>query len=178
MGSYYHSYYGGRYRPFYGGYHGYYPYHRSSFYFGASLYFGWPYYYSGWWPYGWAGYYGYPGYYTTYYAPYYGYRDAAPESPPPRDEGRRFDSDRTCAALRADTADRDSGRVRLEVRPEDASVYVDDDYCGSAREARFLALAPGRHVIELVRPGFEIARREVDVASGEKRDVLVELRRP
>jgi hypothetical protein len=184
-GGYYHSYHGGRYRPYhYGGYYGHYrPYGHSSFYFGASLYLGWPYYYSGWWPYGWAGYYyGYPRYYTSsyapYYAPYYGYRDDAPEAPPPRDEGRRFEPDRTCAALRPDAVDRDAGRVRLEVRPDDASVYVDDGYCGSAREARFLTLPSGRHMIELVRPGFAIANREVDVVTGERGDVLVELQRP
>jgi hypothetical protein len=33
-------------------------------------------------------------------------------------------------------------------------------------------------VIELVRPGFEVARHEVDVVRGETSDVLVELRRP
>jgi hypothetical protein len=64
------------------------------------------------------------------------------------------------------------------VRPEDASVYVDDDFCGSAAEARFLTLAPGRHTIELVRPGFGVARREADVVTDETVDVLVELQRP
>jgi hypothetical protein len=39
-------------------------------------------------------------------------------------------------------------------------------------------LPPGRHIIELVRPGFPIARREVTVVAGESQDVLVELLRP
>jgi hypothetical protein len=70
------------------------------------------------------------------------------------------------------------GRIRLEVRPEDASVYVDDEFWGNARETKFVTLRSGRHSIELVRPGFEVARREVDVVRGETSDVLVELRRP
>ena len=71
-----------------------------------------------------------------------------------------------------------SGRIRLEVRPDDASVYVDDEFRGTAREARILSLPPGRHLIELVRPGFAVERREVTVVSGERQDVLVELLRP
>jgi hypothetical protein len=39
-------------------------------------------------------------------------------------------------------------------------------------------LPPGRHVIELVRPGFPTERRELTVVSGESQDVLVELLRP
>ena len=71
-----------------------------------------------------------------------------------------------------------TGRVRLEVRPDDATVYVDDEFWGSARESRSIALRAGRHSIELVRPGFAVVRREVDVARGETSDVLVELQRP
>ena len=171
-GYYGHGYYGGHY-PYYGGRYGYYyPYGRSSFYLG--LYYGWPYSYSGWWPYGGAGYYN-PG----YVAPYYAYGYDPPEPLPANDNGRPYASDRTtCAAARPDAAGGDTGRVRLEVRPDDASVYVDDGFCGSAREARFLTLQAGRHAIELVRPGFAIERREVEVARGETSDVLVELQRP
>jgi hypothetical protein len=190
-GSYYHGSYGGHYGhhpyyPYYGGHYGYhYPYYgRSSFYFGLS--FGWPYYYAGWWPYAY-GY--YPGYSAPYYsspyysspyysAPYYYGHPYASASPPPSDEGRPYDADGTCRALRPEASEGDTGRVRLEVRPDDASVYVDDEFCGNARESRFLTLPPGRHSIELVRPGFEVARREADVVKGETVDVLVELQRP
>jgi PEGA domain len=180
-GSYYRGYYGGHYGghyPYYGGRYGYYyPYYgHSSWYFGLS--FGWPYYYSGWWPYGGAGYGYYPGYYAPNYGYGYGYGYDAPEPPPSVDAARPYGSERTCAALRADGRGGDSGRVRLEVRPDDASVYVDDEFCGNARESRFLSLPPGRHSIELVRPGFEVARREADVVTGETVDVLVELQRP
>jgi hypothetical protein len=39
-------------------------------------------------------------------------------------------------------------------------------------------LPPGRHLIELIRPGFAVERREVTVVIGESQDVLVELLRP
>jgi hypothetical protein len=87
-----------------------------------------------------------------------------PPPPPARDAERSYEGR--------------SGRVRLEVRPDDASVYVDDEFRGTAREARIMKLPPGRHVIELVRPGFATERREVTIVSGESQDVLVELRRP
>lgn len=179
-GSYYRGYHGGYYGGHYGRYpyygYGHYPYYRygyypyyghSSFYFGLS--FGWPYYYGGWWPYAYPAY----GYYPGYYPPYYGYGYGAREAPPSAEGEGPYRSERTCSALRGNGGD--TGRVRLEVRPEDASVYVDDQFCGSAPEARFLTLAPGRHAIELVRPGFEVARREADVVTGETVDVLVEL---
>jgi hypothetical protein len=157
--------YGGYYRPYYYGGYGYYGYYGP--YASLSFGFGWPYGYGygygGAWPYGWVS----SPPVVADAAPFYGY-DAPPEgyvepqeAPPP------------------DTASaRDAGRVRLEVRPDDASVYVDDQFRGTAAEARFLTLPPGRHVIELVRPGFTLVRREVEVVTGETSDVLVELHRP
>jgi hypothetical protein len=139
----------GGYPPYYHGhyYGGYYGYYRP--YWHASFYFGWPYYSYGWWPYG--------HYSPSYSVSYYPYREEPAEARPVE-------------------RSRDVGRVRLEVRPEDASVYVDDAFRGNGRETKFLTLRAGRHSIELVRPGFEVARREVDVVRGETSDVLVELR--
>ena len=65
-----------------------------------------------------------------------------------------------------------------EVRPDDASVYVDGAFRGSAAEASTLRLAPGRHRIEIVRPGYKTLEREVDIAPGETTGVKVELERP
>lgn len=70
------------------------------------------------------------------------------------------------------------GRLKLSVRPDDASVYVDGAFRGSAREASSLKLAPGRHRIEIVRPGFRTLEREVDVVPGETTDLTVELEKP
>lgn len=167
-GGHYGGYYGGGYyRPYYGGYGSYYGYAP---YLSASLYFGWPYYNS--WPYaaGTVGY-SYPSYSLGYAAPApvddsQGYGDDERPAPPAR------------VAQRAPAADRESGSLRLEVRPEDTSVYVDDDFRGTAREARSLRLPPGRHTIELVRPGYATEQRQVEVVTGQKQDVLVEMQRP
>ncbi len=70
------------------------------------------------------------------------------------------------------------GRLKLSVRPDDASVYVDGAFRGSAREASSLKLAPGRHRIELVRPGYRTVEREVDVAPGEANDLSIEMEKP
>ena len=136
------------YRPYYS-YYPYYPYY-SSYWPGVSLSFGWG--YGSSWPYDSDVYYGSPGYSVG----------AAP--PPAREAERSYEGP--------------TGRVRLEVRPDDASVYVDDEFRGTAREARIMRLPAGRHVIELVRPGFATERREVTVVSSESQDVLVELLRP
>jgi hypothetical protein len=69
------------------------------------------------------------------------------------------------------------GRLELKIRPEDASVYVDGAFRGSAREASSLKLAPGRHRIEIVRPGFRTHDREVDVVPGEATELTIELDR-
>jgi hypothetical protein len=55
------------------------------------------------------------------------------------------------------------GNVDLRVQPGDAAVYVDGDYRGTARRLQGLRLPPGRHRIELVRPGFRPLEREFDV---------------
>jgi hypothetical protein len=159
-----HGYYRGGhsyYRPYYG-YRPYYPYY--SYWPSVSLSFGWG--YGSTWPYYVGGYYGSPGYSVGVYAPDVaaGGDDGSAPPPPARDAGRSYEGR--------------SGRVRLEVRPEDTSVYVDDEFRGTAREARIMNLSPGRHRIELVRPGFAIEQREVTVVSGESQDVLVELLRP
>jgi hypothetical protein len=177
-GSHYYPGYGGHYghhghyAPYYRGhypYYSYYPYGYYRPYWSASFYFGWPYYYAGWWPYGY--------YSPSYYVSYYRHPSGAPEA----SAGERGASSEFAGVYVAPgplRSNRDVGRIRLEVRPEDASVYVDDEFWGSGRETKFLTLRSGRHTIELVRPGFEVARREVDVARGETTDVLVELRHP
>jgi hypothetical protein len=164
-------YYGGR---GYYGYRGYYPYYR-----------GYPY-YAGYYPYY------YPNYYPYY--PYYGYSpwgvslsvggpyfsasasyNAEPSysaSPsyeaPPREAvdppGRPSSSD-------------DTGRLRLDVRPADASVYVDDEFWGTAADTRSVRLRSGVHSIEVVRPGFATVRRDVAIVRGETRGFEVDLSR-
>ncbi len=71
-----------------------------------------------------------------------------------------------------------SGRLELTVRPDDASVYVDGAFRGSAREASSLKLPAGRHRIEIVRPGYRTHEQQVDIVPGETTDIKVELEKP
>jgi hypothetical protein len=151
--------YGRYYRPYYpyygyGGYYGWSGYYGSSF--GISVGFGSPYAYGYWgWPDG-----GYP-YAAAPATEVYVTREVPPRESVP-DIGRVPNT----------------GRIRLEVRPDDATVYVDDEFWGSAADSRLLTLRAGRHTIELVRPGFGVERRDVEVVPGTTSDVLVELPRP
>jgi hypothetical protein len=81
---------------------------------------------------------------------------------------------------------RDGGReenppgnvLRLIVRPADASVYVDGEFRGSGAQAGSLVLTPGRHRIEVVRPGYRTQDREVEVGPQASTELTVELERP
>ena len=193
-GSYWHG--GGHHRGYYKPYYGYRPYYGGYYrpYFSGSIYWGWPYYSSAWpyystWPY----YYSWPSYAGGYYAEGYyegaqrssrgayppdDYADDAAPAPYSYDDRSREPAPPRGGRAPAIAQLGESGQLRLEVRPEDTSVYVDDQFRGTAADARLLTLSPGRHAIELVRPGYGIERREVDVVKGERSDLLVELRRP
>lgn len=68
------------------------------------------------------------------------------------------------------------GTVRLDIRPSDASIYVDGAFRGTAR-LRSLRLPPGRHRIEVVRPGYRTLEQEVEVEPGRDVEVSFELER-
>src|SRR5262245_36026726 len=89
--------------------------------------------------------------------------------PPATDEGYRGDPQAPSG---------DQGMLRLNVRPEDASVYVDGEFRGTARQVRALPLPPGRHRVEVVWPGFRTFDHDVDVRPGRPADVEVEMERP
>jgi len=101
-----------------------------------------------------------------------------PESEARRDEEqeRRWSENEARAESQEMTAM--GGRLDLSIRPDDASVYVDGAFRGSAREASTLRLSPGQHRIEVVRPGFRTLEKQVDIAPGQTTDVKVELDRP
>lgn len=67
------------------------------------------------------------------------------------------------------------GRLRLDVEPEDASVYVDGAFRGTGREATSLSLAPGRHRVEVVRPGYRTDERDVEITLDEPTEISVRL---
>jgi len=71
-----------------------------------------------------------------------------------------------------------AGRLRLEVRPEDAHVYVDGRFRGSAGQSVELVLPPGRHRLEFVRPGYRPEEREVKIEAGRVATLALKLERP
>ncbi len=67
------------------------------------------------------------------------------------------------------------GSVRFEVRPSDASIYVDGKFRGTGRDLRSLELSAGSHRIEIVKPGYRTYERDVTVAAADFVDLSVEL---
>jgi hypothetical protein len=96
--------------------------------------------------------------------------DVRPEPPPPPEGGEP-------RAEAAPSPGEPLGEVRLRVRPEDATVYVDDEYRGTARDLQGLRLPPGHHRVELVRPGFRPLEREFDVEAGRTTDLALSMER-
>ena len=71
-----------------------------------------------------------------------------------------------------------AGELRLSVTPVDASVYVNGEFKGTGRDTTALSLAPGQHRVEVVRPGYRTAEREVEVGARGVAELSIELRRP
>lgn len=71
------------------------------------------------------------------------------------------------------------GRVRLDVEPDDASIYLDGQFVGTARDLaslrRGLLVEPGQHTVAVVRPGRESVEREFEVDPGEEIELDIEL---
>lgn len=71
------------------------------------------------------------------------------------------------------------GRLRLEVEPEDASVYLDGRFVGTGSELALmrsgLVVSPGEHKLSIVRPGRRAEEREFTVEPGEEVELAIEL---
>jgi PEGA domain len=67
----------------------------------------------------------------------------------------------------------------FDVSPEDAVVYVDDEYEGTAADLNALEnglrVPPGEHVVTVLRPGFHDSTVTVDVQAGKSTDIDVDL---
>ena len=72
-----------------------------------------------------------------------------------------------------------AGALRLRVSPDDAEVLIDGEFVATGRElARMqgpLVTQPGPHVVDVVAPGYESARRSVNLARGEVVELAIEL---
>ena len=72
-----------------------------------------------------------------------------------------------------------SGRLRLNVEPADASVYLDGRFVGTGidlqRSRNGLRLEPGEHRIAVVRPGHKAAEQQFTVAAGQEVELELNL---
>jgi hypothetical protein len=93
------------------------------------------------------------------------------------DEDRDDRDDRMRDADDAHALRGDAGTLRLDIRPSDASIYVDGAFRGTARDLDRLRLTPGRHRVEMVRPGFRTVERDVEIRPGETSDLRADLER-
>ena len=71
------------------------------------------------------------------------------------------------------------GRLRFEIQPADAAVYLDDEYIGTGRELaglrRGVPADAGKHTVAVARPGFVTKTIEVGANPGAAIGVVVEL---
>lgn len=91
-------------------------------------------------------------------------REPAAGEPEPREPERRVEAT-------------GPGILRLDVRPVDATVYVDGEFRGAAGALDRMTLAPGRHLLEVVRPGFRTVQREIEIKPGKTEEIAVDLER-
>ena len=77
-------------------------------------------------------------------------------------------------------ARRAPARLFLDVRPDDASVYLDGRFLGTAAEVSSsrspVVVDPGEHVIQVVHPEFASEQRELTIDAGEETRVEITLR--
>ncbi|HYN44193.1 MAG TPA: PEGA domain-containing protein [Thermoanaerobaculia bacterium] len=101
-------------------------------------------------------------------------RRTVPPAPPADAEAWRAPDSKV-----GDVAPAAQGRLRFEIEPDDAAVYVDDRYVGTAEEvgglSRGLRVKPGKHVVSVVRPGYGTKTVEVELKPGAAIDVVIEL---
>jgi PEGA domain-containing protein len=120
-------------------------------------------------------------------------RDDRRDREPPRyrDDSERYERDdddddddveveverRPREEWRGRAAPRGEARLRLDVAPSDAAVYVDDRFMGTAQslESDGIPISAGRHTIVVSRPGYRDRRVEVDLSRGETERVEINL---
>lgn len=95
-------------------------------------------------------------------------------APAPKARGEEKEGRSARQALPAERS-----RLRFEIEPSDAAVYLDDDYVGTGKElaglSRGVPVDAGKHSVSVVRPGFVTKSIEVEVKPGVAIDVVVEL---
>src|SRR5262249_46258117 len=78
---------------------------------------------------------------------------------------RRDREDEDAEPVRDEDSAPDRGTLRLDVTPRDASIYVNGEFRGTGR-LESLSLPAGRYHVEIVRPGYRILERDVEIQVG------------
>jgi hypothetical protein len=92
---------------------------------------------------------------------------------PPTRETQREEAQESEEAPSATRA----GELHLIVKPADAAVYVDGAFRGNADDVAELGLPPGKHRIEVVRPGYVTFERDIVLGPGQTVEQRAELAR-
>lgn len=82
---------------------------------------------------------------------------------------------------RQESISKSQSAIEVRADPKVASVYLDGEFLGTAAELsrleRGVAVTPGPHRLDVLAPGHAARIVEVEVAEGERRQVVVELER-
>lgn len=72
-----------------------------------------------------------------------------------------------------------TAKLKLDVEPERAAVFLDDAYIGHVREFdgafRSLLVSPGKHRIKIALPGYRTFETEINLLAGQKFELKTEL---
>jgi PEGA domain len=72
-----------------------------------------------------------------------------------------------------------SAEVRLQIEPDRAAVFVDDQFAGHAHEfgggGRAMLLSPGKHRIKITLPGYQSFETEIEVRANQRYDIKTQL---
>jgi len=72
-----------------------------------------------------------------------------------------------------------SAEVRLQIEPDRAAVFVDDQFAGHAHEfggaGRAMLLSPGKHRIKITLPGYQSFETDIEVRANQRYDIKTQL---
>lgn len=107
-------------------------------------------------------------------------QDRAPANPRPRRDRDQY-GEQQWRGGQAPRADSRTTRLRLNVEPSDAAVYVDNRFVGTAEEVnsleRGVSVSAGKHTVTVSRPGFRDKASEVTVEQGKTETLEISLNR-
>ena len=68
-----------------------------------------------------------------------------------------------------------SGYLRLEITPADAAIYLNGRFSAVAGGSQVIPLPPGRHQVEVVKPGYTSYSTEVEISPGKESSLKISL---